>query len=154
MKLFFQVEWYLLSPNLHLQLHFVFFISLSFGFKIPLCGSSTCLIQEPLSLLSEARVLEVSQERLLPACPVHLLVHFAPFLKTCTFAVESTPFLNHEVISRGGSRVEVDHKCSQTGAVIRWRWSQAPCFAIKGRNINQTITEIIEASVVCKACHF
>lgn len=112
--------------------------------------SSTCLIQERLSLLGEARVLELSQERLPPACTVHLLMHFAPFLKPCTLAVESTPFLNHEVISR----VEVDHKCSQIGAVIGWWWSQAPCFATRGRNINQTITGTVEASVVCKACLF
>lgn len=62
---FFQVEWYLLSPNLHLQLCFLSSTFFSFRFKISLCGSSAYLIQEPVSLLGkDAR--NVSQERLPP----------------------------------------------------------------------------------------
>lgn len=126
--------------------------SLSPRFKISLHGSSTYLIQEPLSLLGEARMVEICHRREdIPACTGHLLVNFVLFLKMCTFAVESTPSLNHEVNCKGGLYLEVAHKYSQIWAVTRWQQSQAPCFAAEWRNVIQTVMGRVQRSMVCKA---
>lgn len=153
MKLFFQVEWYLLSSSLHLQLCFISFIFFSFRFKISLCSSWAYLIQESVSVLGEVRM-QNCPSRGSPLSYWPSLDEFCTVPKNVCLCSGEHSIPN--LCSNLQSWVvwEGVHKCSQIWIVIKWQQSQTLCSAAEWRNIIQTIMGRVERSVVSKAYLF